>query len=379
MRFTTLLFVFLPLLGMAQIQFASASWETAKQRAALEEKLIFLDAYTSWCGPCARMAREVFPNEQLGQFFNRQFINLRIDMESEEGKRLKEQLRIHAYPNLLFANAEGEVLHREAGYQSVEALLELGKQALDPEERYAARWARYQSGERDPEFLFDMAQAAFDARLPEHMEVARAYLDSQEDWNTRRNRKLIFTLVESTQSKMFDFLVNHRPSFEQQFGARTVVDRIQGLIMEEAFAGDRSFAEMDELFERAFPEVADELSARFRMTYYRTAADYPRFAEAAVEYYERFPPDDPGELNNTAWLFFETIEDRKLLKRAVEWAQQSIAMEDRYYNNDTLAALYFKLGKEQKAIRAAQHAIELAKQYGEDYSTTEALLERLRR
>ena len=67
-----------------------------------------------------------------------------------------------------------------------------------------------------------------------------------------------------------------------------------------------------------------------------------------------------------------------MLKKALKWAEQSVELDSQYYNNDTLAALYFKLRKKKKGIRAAEQAIELAKANGEDYGPTQEILDMLR-
>ena len=72
-------------------------------------------------------------------------------------------------------------------------------------------------------------------------------------------------------------------------------------------------------------------------------------------------------------------EAKKMLKEALKWAQRSVAMDDKSYNNDTLAALYFKLGKKNKAIKTAEKAIRLAEATGEDSSSTQELLQQIRK
>ena len=49
-------------------------------------KKVFLDCYTSWCGPCKMMTREIFPQKAAGDYFNREYVNIKIDMEKGEGK-----------------------------------------------------------------------------------------------------------------------------------------------------------------------------------------------------------------------------------------------------------------------------------------------------
>jgi tetratricopeptide (TPR) repeat protein len=82
-------------------------------------------------------------------------------------------------------------------------------------------------------------------------------------------------------------------------------------------------------------------------------------------------------LNDIAWTFYTVVDDKKQLKQAVKWAQKSIKIDHNYYNHDTLAALYFKLGKKKKAIKSAKEAIKIAMEQEEDYSETQRLLDEI--
>ena len=88
-----------------------------------------MDAYTTWCGPCKRMARDAFPNPQVGEYFNSRFVNVKMDMEKGEGPRLARQYRVMAYPSLFFIRHDGSVAHRSVGMKTAAALLALGKTA----------------------------------------------------------------------------------------------------------------------------------------------------------------------------------------------------------------------------------------------------------
>jgi len=326
------------------------------------------------------MTRDVFPEKAVGDFYNENFVNLKMDMEAGEGIALARQYQVKAYPSLLFIDGEGELVHRAIGYHNAPKLLELGKIALDPSRRLSTYQSRYEAGERNPEFLHDFAMASYEAMDGSQHTIAEQYLRTQNDWSTIKNMRFIFTFVEEIDSPMFEYLADHRQEFEQMFGSQAVISRVQKLIMNEAFAndeGEEALQKVERLFHRVYPEVAGHLTSLFRMNYFQYTGDIQAYAEATLHYFEHFPPEDPAEWNNAAWNFFEMVEDEDMLEKAVEWAENSVALDSQYYNYDTLASLYYKLGKRRKARKAAEKAIELAKENGEDYSATGALLEKI--
>ena len=74
-----------------------------------------MDSYAKWCGPCKRMARDVFTAEEVGDFFNANFVNLKMDMETEEGRLLNKTYQVAVYPTLFILDADGEIILREKG------------------------------------------------------------------------------------------------------------------------------------------------------------------------------------------------------------------------------------------------------------------------
>ena len=134
------------------IRFFEGTWEEALQQAKKEGKMIFMDCYADWCGPCFNMVKTIFPLKEVGDFYNRHFINLKCNMEKgEEGKSLKQRFDVVAYPTYLFITDEGYVAMRGAGYMKADAFIALAEKAIavgrnGNEERFA-------KGERDGAFL----------------------------------------------------------------------------------------------------------------------------------------------------------------------------------------------------------------------------------
>ena len=109
------------------IQFTEASWREVLRKAKAEKKVIFLDAYASWCGPCKMLQKQVFTKKAVGDFYNGKFINVKMDMEKGEGPALSQVYPLEAYPTLLFIDSNGKVLKKFIGAPSAEDLIALGK------------------------------------------------------------------------------------------------------------------------------------------------------------------------------------------------------------------------------------------------------------
>ncbi len=108
----------------AGIKFGKLTWEKALKQAKSSGKLIFIDVYTSWCGPCKQMAKNTFTNDQVGELFNAKFINMKLDAELEaDGIKVAQDYKVTAYPTLLFINGDGKLVKRVVGYQTPEKLI----------------------------------------------------------------------------------------------------------------------------------------------------------------------------------------------------------------------------------------------------------------
>lgn len=113
------------------IAFSSDTWKEVLKKAKEENKLIFFDAYTSWCGPCRKLQNQIFPDKGLGDFYNKNFINVKFDMEKGEGPLLGRKFAVRVYPTLLFIDPFSEkIVNYAIGYKSVEQLIDLGQMSM---------------------------------------------------------------------------------------------------------------------------------------------------------------------------------------------------------------------------------------------------------
>jgi thioredoxin 1 len=108
------------------IQFHNGTWEETLQIAKKENKLIFLDIYATWCGPCKQLKKNTFSKEEVGTFYNQNFVNVAFDGELGEGKMLMQKYALKSFPSLLFIDGNGKVVGQTVGYHNPSQFLELG-------------------------------------------------------------------------------------------------------------------------------------------------------------------------------------------------------------------------------------------------------------
>ena len=113
------------------IKFFHGSWAEALKEASKTNKLIYLDAYAEWCGPCKMMAAKTFTNADVAEFFNANFVNFKMDMEKNaDGPRLSRKYQLKAYPTSYFVDSNEKIVHQELGYMVPKELINAGKLAL---------------------------------------------------------------------------------------------------------------------------------------------------------------------------------------------------------------------------------------------------------
>lgn len=366
--------------AQAGMHFSEAPWSEVLREAKASGKLIFMDAYTTWCGPCKKMSRHVFTDERVGSFYNEHFINVKMDMERGEGLELAKRYHVRAYPTLLFLDDKGQVVHRAVGYHDTDEFIALGREALDPQRRLGALDARYAQGERDPEFLYQYLVAKADAYDPAVAELLDVYLQTQDDWSSRRNMEVIFRFGTRINGPAFRYLIDRLDLFEETFGTRAVQRQLERAVDESMANGFvQDFAQVAHVLRKIHGSEAEEVVARYHLDYLLQQRQLDAYARAALDYVKSHHPSSPTLLNNLAWAFYQHIDEPTLLKQALKWARKSVKIDEAYYNTDTLAALYYKLGKMRQARKWARKAIALAQSAQQDHSSTSALLEQIER
>lgn len=343
------------------IEFFHGSLGEAKEVAGQEGKLIFIDAFTTWCGPCKRMSSQVFTQEAVGEFYNQTFINLKLDMEKGEGKDFQRQYRVTAFPTLLFLDPEGKVVHKVVGGMDAENFLNLGKFAASKSSVSSSLDKAYEEGQRDPAFMAEYIETLSKSNRP-LLKITNDYLSTQNKFDTPENLKIIFYGLVEADSRVFNLLVEHRKDIIRMFGKEEVSEKI----VSAANATVKKAIEFNsvDLLEEANDKVkryADDAYDRFqytsRLKFYSTTRQPDMFLRVAKEYVRK-STENKFELTND--ILHSKKDQPQLVKEATTWAVE-LVQEESNEQNCFLAAQLMYLGGDYKASKIyAEQALKFA-------------------
>lgn len=211
-------------------------WKKVLKKAKKEKKLIFVDCYTSWCGPCKMLAKDVFTRDEVADYFNSHFVCAKYDMEKDaDGVILKNQFGVKAFPTLVFVDpATQQVVHRMVGAGSADWLVAGAKLANDPQNNLSAMIRRYEAGERGEQFLSTYLEALSAAYMAEEQgKVAAEYLNSlsEEQLATKENWDLIKKYVSDPLTEPLKKVMLNRDKFYAVAGKEVVDYKLDNSIM----------------------------------------------------------------------------------------------------------------------------------------------------
>ncbi len=97
--------------------------------AEIRDQPVFIDFYTTWCLPCRIMDEEVFSQKGVYDYFNDNFVNLKVNAEAGNGPKLRFLFDIKGYPTFVFVDHKGKVLVQHQGSLTYTGILNKAKEA----------------------------------------------------------------------------------------------------------------------------------------------------------------------------------------------------------------------------------------------------------
>ena len=221
-------------------------------QAKAEGKPVFIDCYTSWCGPCKQMATKVFPQKEAGDYFNSKFVCWKVDMEKGEGPELAKKYDVAAYPTFLIVNSDGSLKATQVGSAPLEQFIKTIDGLLNDEKGLPWYQQQFKEGNRDEAFLKDYMQLLGSRYLfNELKQVINVLLEgktAQQIVDDHALFDLFITARYDVDDELFLDIYRLRAAVQEKYGDKAVqtLDKTwkQGARMIMEFEG-REFKDFD--------------------------------------------------------------------------------------------------------------------------------------
>lgn len=141
--FSVFVFMLMFFASFGQIQFLKLSKEELFKEAAKQNKYIFVDVFTDWCGPCIRMDKMVFTDSVVAAMYNKSFLSYKADAERASGIEWRVKFDIQFFPSYLFFHSDGRLICKTGSGMSKELFISETKRALacNGEKELYLQWA----------------------------------------------------------------------------------------------------------------------------------------------------------------------------------------------------------------------------------------------
>ncbi|MHA4807895.1 thioredoxin family protein [Flavitalea flava] len=353
------------------IEFTHGDWATIKALAKKENKLIFVDFYTDWCAPCKVMAREIFPRQEVGDFFNKNFINLKMDAEKGEGPAIAARYNVAGYPTLLFASPEGELIYKVLGSTQPKELIDQGTIALTPRNDLKELQERYNKNELNKEEWFrylNLVKAKGDDE--ETFKVFEKYLALYPEISADMYNK-ITSYVNAPGNPAFQYLQVHNKEFGALVGQDTVDNYVRTMLVADfrykKFADDHAyFAAKKEL--NAIVPLSEKEALSLDTDHYWRLKDEVNYMKYSILMVDRYYHNDDHELSNCIGGSLGFVSERKNWLIILQWAQRALAIKDNSLNNCSMALVYDKLKDKPAALKYANTSLAVSKRDNDGYA-----------
>ena len=244
------------------IKFFKGTFEEALAEAQKQDKPLFVDFYAVWCGPCKRMAKEVFTQKEVGDYFNQKFINLQLDAEAKPNLEVAKKYKVEAFPTIAFIDKEGKAISISIGAMDKAALLDAAKVAVGEVLGFEALYDMYKKDKNDlsvqqdlltqaPSFL--ATQNGMDAErwVVRMRNLYKDYINTKmgDDLINKRDYNIILSLGgddKELEAKIIDFMNKNLSKWREAAGdapAYYIIEYNDGKINDLAKGGDPAYRE----------------------------------------------------------------------------------------------------------------------------------------
>lgn len=380
------------------LDFFVGTWNQACEIAEARQKPLFVYVYVNYERESNQMNNEVFTQSKIASFYEQNFINLKVNLHSQQGAFLRQKYQLRDFPSLLFFDQKRKLIVQDSGLKSVNEFLRIGKYALKSNQYkpvsgiissiytdFIEKKMQYENGVRHSEFLYNLA---YDLKKfnDSFQPIVKEYIEKEgvDNLTKRRHLNFIFDFADDINDQPFEILLSYKERYIEVFGKETVDNRIKksirsAVIIAARYQNWEAFESIQYTIDKA--QLSNQRDFEFLMltVYHENTQNWDEFTNIVETYTRQNPYIEASILNDLAWRYALHIENKVKLQEALTWSEKAMEKEPKVFKyRETYATLLYIIGKKSKALKEAENAMVIARKYGGDYTTTIKLSQAIR-
>jgi thioredoxin-related protein len=369
-------------------------WKEVLAKAKKEKKAIFVDSYTTWCGPCKQMDKDVFPVKEVGDFFNANFISFKLQMDKTatddavkkgqyaDAAMFEKTYQVNSYPCYLFFDEHGNLIHKAGGGGLKPAdFIAIGKEALDPAQQMLSFKNRYNKGDRSAEFIQAYVRKLAAAGDPQLAVVADDFLSLQKDKFSLESIQMMMFMTTGSSSKYFMGLLKNKEKLAAAIGREKAANYLKKVVDAEIMSralkievgtdNQKSYrideAGLSGYFKQFYaPDTADFLTAFHAASILKMLDENQAYLKAKEVLTKHGSKPDMQQSAQLALLIARKGTNQEDNKLALSVLSSHSHTSD-YLVNQTLSKLYAYSADQVKALEYAATALGIMRKNKPNY------------
>jgi thioredoxin-related protein len=382
----------------------NSSWDEIKALAKKENKFIFVDCFATWCMPCKKMEKEVFPLNRVGSEMNDRFISVRLQMDTTKkddeivkawyatAHEFLARYSLIGYPTFLFFDPNGNIVHKGLGIYKADEFIELLNEARDQGKQYYSLLKKYQAGVMTNNEMYSLILAAKNLeeknvaekvlvdykmkylnKLPSDSLLSAKYLKLADDFQQllirqEGSKSIYFKLLYENGKQVDDILKS--PGFASYWVKSIITtEEIKTKLSQNGKpVSNPEWEKIAEVIKKKYKKADEELLILdARVDYYDKVKDVNNEIKYFVEKVDKYGPLALGQLggmgadNAIAEVLLPYCEDKSILNKAIGWMEQIIHSNAYAYPiamvYGNYGALLYKYGRTKEGIEAFEKQI----------------------
>jgi thioredoxin-related protein len=388
----------------------NTTWKEVLAKAKAEHKYIMVDCYTTWCGPCKMMSKQVFPQKEVGEFYNKNFINVKIQLDTtaKDNKEIKSWYadanqiatvaKVDAYPTILYFNPEGKLVHRTVGFNNAEGFLMSGEDAMNPEKQYITLVEKYKLNPNDTLVVQNLALRANEIRdEPLATELSAKYLTINKTL-TPGQVNFLLNFTSSSSAPGFQLAQKYPSEIDAVAGKGSASQLLNKIILTEELSpylegngNDLSKINWETVkakLKSKYPAYADGVMREGKLLVFNmetnTRHKITIAKEMIKEFKDKISAEEYAEMLQSFAIGGMISNDKELLQCALRWSTDALKYKYQDYkknlsNRFVNAIILYNMGQKQKAIAMQTETLSLMPKADEDYPEIVSLLNKMKK